>query len=200
MQDEIEKSATAAQITRKKALDDGNSIINEICSKLKLLTFTRSVSQIIFQKCFPFLSTVSAKKLAATCVYLSSKVTDSHVDPNEFKMVLKGPNDKVSFDVGLEQKICQLLNFSFDFLDIYLLVKDICKALHREETLEERLKTLDKIFACEKINAVSTQIDSTEAPYLGFIVFSEEEIRLYEIINCIEIDMLIYDQVKREVS
>ena len=187
-----EKISSKPQNTRRKNKEDVNSIINEVCAKIKAPTFTRTVSQLIFQKANFLLGTTNQRKLAITSVHLASKITDIYNENDLFKSVMKD-----SFDSNLEIKICQALDFSFDYIDIYLLVKEICKAIHKEETLEERLNKLDKVFSCEKINQFSPLYGSPEGPYLAFAVFEDQEINLLESINCIEIDMSLVANAKK---
>lgn len=192
MSDEVDTQFPRASNTRKKNVNDGNLIINDLCIKLKVSTFTRTVAQILFQK--SSLSAVSSntKKLAVTCLFLAAKITD-YYDENE---IIKSPlND--FFDSNLECKICQILNFSFDYIDIFLLVKEICKIIHKEDTIERRLKTLDSIYSTEKINKFNPVIDSVEGPYLAFVVFDDDEINLFKTINCIEIDKQLLENCRK---
>jgi hypothetical protein len=109
-----------------KSLEEGNSILNETCLKLKLSTFTRSIAQVIYQKCFPLLGSTPnvIKKLAVTSVYFSAKLTDTSVN------LIKSPTSNSMFDVGIEMKICRILSFNFEFLNVYGLVKEINRKIH----------------------------------------------------------------------
>lgn len=134
---------------------------------------------------------MNTKRLAITCLYFSSKITGASIDNDSFTTFVKN-----GFDVDLELKICNLLDFSFDFLDIYFLVKKICKTIHKEHSLEPRIVILDTIFASDKINKISILSDSPEAPYLAFQLFTEEEISLFETIECIEIDRKLLEKTR----
>ncbi|ELA41652.1 uncharacterized protein VICG_01285 [Vittaforma corneae ATCC 50505] len=179
----MEKSSTAEvkQGDISKRMHDGNSVILEICNKLKLPRPIRAMSQGIFQKCINF--DVNLRRLCHTCVFLSSKIVEHPISPSLFKSVTKS-----TIDTELELKIAEELQFEFDILDVYAFVENIAAMLKIEGSLPARMGELDSIFSDGRITYFSPFGGEHELSYLGLSLFTDKQLKIFETLNCIVID------------
>lgn len=157
--------------------------------RLKLSTFTRAVSQIIFQRVFPVLGDESWERLATACVYLSAKISDSFVDPVQFK---KATGYNVAPEV--EIRIAKTIGFTFDFPDIHALVQNICKTLGLQEGL--KMQKLDQMLSDSRVNSVSFLGGNFDVRDVCMAVLTDEEIRAFEDVYCVEVDHSRVEKVR----
>lgn len=190
----MEKSSAAEAKKRDvpRIMHDGNSTILDVCNKLKLPTLVRATSQGIFQKCISF--DVNLRRLCHTCVFLSSKITEHPVSPSVFKSVTKS-----TIDTDLELRIADALCFEFDIFDVYAFVENIAAMLKTEDALAMQARELDSIFSDERITHFSPFGGEYGLSCLGLSLFTDEQLRTFETLSCIEIDKQKIKDIRQAV-
>lgn len=171
---------------------DASTLIASTCASLKLPTFTRMVSQAVFHKVHSTLADVGWEVLALMCVYLGAKISDSFVDPTQFK---NATGQGVIVDV--EVRISNAIDFTFDFPDLYALVRDICKTLKLES--DTKMQKLDLIFSDARVNSVNLLGGELGIGDVCMAVLSDKEIRGFEEVYCAEVDMSKIEKVRSEL-
>ncbi|KAM0681375.1 hypothetical protein GINT2_000615 [Glugoides intestinalis] len=171
--------------------NEGNIAIKEACIKLKLPTFTKAVSQAIFNKCFD--PVINLRRLYFTCILLGAKVTDVRLNVPMFKAM-------TTVDTELELELAEKLGFKFDVFDVFSFTQTVVEQLYKNEKLslkesvmKEKGNLLEKVFSKKMITEFAPFGTKFLLPSLCLAIFNDNQIALFAAYNCIEVD-------KREIS
>lgn len=169
-----------------KKIREGISIIRETCSKMKLTPFANAVSQALLVCSFDYKSDISS--FASTCILLASKITENTLNKEQLKMI--------AADASLEIMIADRIGFEFYIVNVFSLVRNIARTVNRgkPDTLQEKFKKISNVFSDGIIKRFAPFGSDFYLQDLGISLFTDEEIKLFEKVNCIEVDM---DNVKK---
>jgi len=169
-----------------------NKFIKESCEKLKVSNFVSATAKTIFYKAKTTISDAEWETLAATCIYLSCKISELYIPPEKFKSIVS-----CDLSIELETRIMKIIDFNFNFFDIYQFVISVCKTLNFNA--EEKVERLDKIFSDTRVNSVGFLGHAYEVKHVCLAVFEKNEVELFERVYCVEVDNVKIEEARRSL-
>jgi len=165
-------------------------IIWDICNKMDVPRECRTTAQIMFYfvrgKLYP---RYKIREIALCSVFLAAKSTEH---PMHVESLAKAAN--CEFLPEIEREIMRILNYQFEYFDVYKYVRNLCREMGFPE--KKRLDMLDKVYSSCDINKIGFITEGIDIKDLCFFSFEEEELRKISAVHHMEIDKKMVSKLR----